>query len=63
MKKFIGVLWFIFTMAFCAALIWSPVLLIDDFKAVMEFATLDSLLALALEEFVTNKLEKEFFND
>ena len=50
LKKFIDVLWVVFVMAFSAALIWSPVLLIDDFKAVMEFTTFDGLLALALEE-------------
>lgn len=63
MKKIIGVMWFVFVMAFCVALILSPVLLIDDFKTVMEFATVDSLLAIALEEFATDKLEKKFFND
>ena len=50
MKKFIEVLWVVFVMAFSAALIWSPVLLIDDFKAVMEFTTFDGIFALALEE-------------
>ena len=50
LKKFIEVLWVVFVMAFSAALIWSPVILIDDFKAVMEFTTFDGLFALALEE-------------
>ena|GEM_PF-4927129 len=54
MKKFIDVLWVVFVMAFGSALIWSPVLLIDDFKAVMEFTTFDGFFALALEEHFLN---------
>jgi len=54
LKKFIDVLWVVFVMAFGSALIWSPVLLIDDFKAVMEFTTFDGFFALALEEHFLN---------
>ena len=61
LKKVIGVMLFVLTMVFCAALIWSPVLLIDDFKTVLEFVEMGGALAFALEEFATAKIEKYFF--